>query len=58
MHRDMMKNGCKSAVFSIAMHYFFHPDAIFFHPDAQLFSSRRIIIPIVSHYLSFPPVII
>ncbi len=47
----MMKNGCKMAVFSIAMHYFFHP-------DAQLFSSRRIIIPIVSHYLSLPLVII
>ena len=39
MHRDMMKNVCKMAVFSIAMQYFFHPDAIFF-------SSRRINYPL------------
>lgn len=42
----MMKNGCKSAVFSIAMHYFFHPDAI-------IFPSRCTIISIPTHYL--PP---
>ena len=40
----MMKNGCKSAVFSIAMHYFFHPDAI-------IFPSRCTIIFIAMHYL-------
>ena len=38
----MMKNGCKMAVFSVAMHYFFHPDAI-------IFSSRCTIIFIATH---------
>ena len=39
----MMKNACKMAVFSVAMHYFFHPDAI-------IFSSRCTIIFIATHY--------
>ena len=38
----MMKNGCKMAVFSIAMHYFLRR-------DAQLFPSRRTIIYVATH---------